>query len=132
MKKLTTLVFILLGFLISTCGSGDQITINTEITGSWRLIESYVDPGDGSGTFSTSDKGKTIEFKDNLTVNSNGNLCSMFESELVPSSGTYTLSDSTLTSPNCDYSVHFQLSNNNLIVWYPCFEGCAEKYIKTN
>lgn len=119
-------------FLFS-CNNDDDSNSNTDLIGNWQLIEVLLDPGDGSGTFSPVESGKTITFKSGGIIASNGNLCDMGIVSNNPTSGNYSNSDSTFNSSDCDnpeYNFTFEQNGSILIIHYPCIEPCQVKYKK--
>jgi len=120
-----------LGGILYSCSPKDAV--DPDLIGKWRLIEVLADPGDGSGTFHSVASNKTMEFNSNGTVTSNGSICDMSIVSGTSSIGTYSLSDSTLKSSNCETSpmkIRFQKSGSYLIIHYPCDEACSAKYVK--
>jgi hypothetical protein len=113
-----------------SCDS-EETAMSGDINGAWLLTEVLSDPGDGSGVFYSVESDKTLSFTKNGTVISNGALCGPSIQSGDASSGSYSMSDSTITA-DCDppSTLRFDLTSKNLIVHYPCFEGCAEKYVK--
>ena len=131
MKKIVFTLFTV-GILFS-CNKDDDSNSNTELIGNWKLIEVLADPGDGSGTFFSVESEKTITFVSDGTITSNGNLCDMSIKSDIQTSGTYSNSESTFNSSDCnnpDYNFTFEQNGNILIINYPCFEPCQAKYIK--
>jgi hypothetical protein len=131
MKKV---LFILLAVgILYSCDKDDDPNSKTELIGSWRLIEILADPGDGSGTFNSVESDKIITFENDGTITSNGNLCDMSIGSDNQTSGTYSNSELTFSSANCnnpDYDFTFEWNGNVLIINYPCIEPCQAKYIK--
>lgn len=127
MKK-AALFLISLG-LISSCSKNEDKQTETSSSDTYHLIEILADPGDGSGTFQPVSSNKTIEFKANGTVVSNGELCEMSTSSNSASAGTYSFTDSTITSANCN-KLPFKISGKHLIIFYPCIEPCQGKFEK--
>lgn len=131
MKKII-LTLTIIGVLAS-CDKDDKSVHNTELIGNWRLIEVLADPGDGSGTFTAVESDKIISFKNNGIITSNGRLCDNSMNSDNPTSGTYSISDSTFSSSDCpdpDYDYTFKKDRNILIIDYPCIEPCKAKYQK--
>tara|TARA_B100000787_G_C15957859_1_gene191855 strand:+ start:102 stop:500 length:399 start_codon:yes stop_codon:yes gene_type:complete len=131
MKKLIG-ILITVGILFS-CNNDDDSNSNTELTGNWKLIEVLLDPGDGSGTFSSIESEKIITFESGGIITSNGNLCDMSINSDNQTSGTYSNSESTFNSADCnnpDYNFTFEQNESILIINYPCIEPCQAKYIK--
>ncbi len=118
--------------VLFSCSKSEENT-NTDLIGKWKLIEVLADPGDGSGTFHSVSSDKIIEFHSTGTVTSNGSICSMSIESNSSSSGTFSLSDSTINSPDCSaypLKIGFQKEGSILIISYPCDEACMEKYSK--
>ena len=131
MKKLIG-TLITVGILFA-CNNDDDSNSNTELAGNWKLIEVLLDPGDGSGTFSSVESEKTITFESGGIITSNGNLCDMSINSDNQTSGTYSNSESTFNSSDCnnpDYNFTFEQNESILIINYPCIEPCQAKYIK--
>ncbi len=125
-------LFLIIGIL-SSCNKEDDIPTATCLTGEWKLVENYVDPGDGSGSFRPVESEKRITFHSDGTVTSNGTICDMSIDADSPTSGTYSLAESAISSPDCgypDYNYEYEQSGNELIIKYPCIEGCGAKYRK--
>ena len=131
MKKI--LFILLTAGILYSCDKDDDSKSNTELIGNWKLIEVLADPGDGSGTFNSVESDKIITFENNGTITSNGNLCDMSISSDNQTSGTYSNSELTFNSANCNnpnYDFMFEQNGNVLIINYPCIEPCQAKYIK--
>jgi len=105
---------------------------NSVITGRWKLIEVYSDPGDGSGDFSSVTSEKLLIINSDNTIESNRDLCHIWSSEETKSTASYSLVNSTIVPNNCNSEKewHFELEEENLIIRYVCKEGCAEMYKK--
>lgn len=114
---------------ITSCDEKDD---ELQLLSKWHLIEQLADPGDGSGTFQPVTSNKTVEFLEDGTLTSNGNLCNMDLQVGDGSTGTYSLADSTILPNNCGFAppfpMTFEIQNGFLIINYPCIEPCREKY----
>lgn len=127
---------------MSSCSSDDsKPTDEIELIGKWKLIEQYSDPGDGSGDFQSIESNRVIEFLKDGTVEINGQLCFMASEVGDIETGDYLLITDSDTQydgeiiPNICSSrsakVYFDLPvSGNLILWYQCIEGCAQKFSK--
>lgn len=125
------IILFLTGVLISCSTSKDNIS--SDLIGKWKLVEVLADPGDGSGTFHSVSSEKIIEFHSDSTITSNGSICDMSIESVSSSSGTYSLSDSTINSSVCSNAplkIRFRKDGSSLTVSYPCDEACMAKYIK--
>ena len=103
------------------------------LTGTWELKEVLMDPGNGSGVFTAVSSDKNLVFHSNGNVNSNGIICDMSIESNTSTSGTYSENDSTIISATCqNLIIKYELSNDTLILIYPCFEACKAKYNRVN
>ena len=120
--------------ILFACSNSDDINTKVELVGNWRLIEVLADPGDGSGTFATVQSNKMITFEPDGVITSNGNLCDMSISSNMQTSGTYSKTNLTFKSDDCQNPNHdftFEQNSNIIIINYPCIEPCMAKYKKT-
>jgi len=110
--------------------SEDNIPESTSIIGKWKLIETYSDPGDGSGKFRPIKSNKILEF-DSMEVRTNeGGLCNN------RSNSTYSLSEreyegrvfTVVSFVNCESNYSYIISENTFTIYYNCIEGCGERY----
>jgi hypothetical protein len=128
MKK--TLSLLLLVVMVS-CNC-DHEPSNAALEGKWKLVAQLVDPGDGSGIFVKIASDKTLEFSKNATVVSNGSICSMDGGAAIESEGTFDKHESIIVTKDCtpQMKISYTISGNELILSYPCIEGCKAKYLK--
>jgi hypothetical protein len=106
--------------------------VNSGIEGNWKLIEQLNDPGDGSGTFQATNDNKVITFDANGNFTCTATTC-MTGIGSGPSSGTYNLTNLTLSPDSCSaagFDIRFEIYGDTMIISYPCFEACKEKFIK--
>ena len=135
MKKL---LFILIPALILfSCSDDDKLeSESSDILGEWQLVESYIDPGDGSGEYTPVDADITINFATNGQVTSNKTFCSMGNYESGNFSSTYIASENRIeVEEDCsgfsNYSLSYELGlDGKLYIYHPCIEGCGEKYVR--
>lgn len=139
--RYSILIFFVLTLL--NCSSDDTKPSeeNMNLLGKWKLIEQLADPGDGSGTFNPVESDRTIEFFSDGTVTVNGSLCYMSINVEEKTSGTFeiisddtadTWYDGIIIPNNCEINIYFNLPlNGDLILSYPCIEGCGQKFVKT-
>ena len=120
---------------MNSCSS-NEISEEPQLIGKWRLVEQLADPGDGSGVFIKVVSNKTIEFLANGTVVSNGTLCDMNINSETETIGEYFTSKNYLKPNNeneCDFpdlKIYFEFEDDNLLLWFPCIEGCGQKFKK--
>ena len=118
-----------LGVLVLTINSCEEDE-EPELVNRWKLIEILADPGDGSGQFEPVESDKTIEFFADGTYSSNSSLCYMNSPVDTTTTGTYSSIDSTI-SAYCGIAptlLNYEMVGANLVINYPCFEACREKY----
>ncbi|WP_378174939.1 hypothetical protein [Aquimarina sp. SS2-1] len=132
MKKLAILLLISL-LCLPSCSNDDDTISNPELTGRWRLVAQLVDPGDGSGTFQPVNSDLELEFLAAGVLRvSNGNLCSLALDTEGNSTESYSIDENTITV-SCDSwaSLSFEINEEgSLFIYYPCIEGCAQRYQK--
>ena len=116
--------------IVLTLMSCNKKDIESEIVGKYQLIEILADPGDGSGVFEAVSSQKTIEFKSSGDVESNGDICSMTLEATGIYEGTYSVADTTIYPDSCTFDLKFSVTNNQVIIYYPCIEACQAKYKK--
>ena len=124
------LAFSVIGVVFTSCNTEEETP--TPLS-QWQLIELLADPGDGSGTFQPVTSNKIIGFYDDSTLICNGNLCQLGGESTPTTSGTYSLTDSTISPTGCPVSIFpltFEMEGDNLILNYPCIEACREKYVQ--
>ncbi len=130
MKKILSLA--LLVFMISCTKTEKQIELPSEpspttVYGKWKLIETYSDPGDGSGNYEPTNSGKTFEFLVDGTLLSNGEICSLSTDTGTASNSTFSISTQKINCPN-NFNMTYELENGKLLVRFPCIEGCTHKF----
>lgn len=118
----------LFGFLIFTiaCEKGEDM----RIIGEYKLMEAYVDPGDGNGYFTPVQSDKILTFYSNGTVMCNGNMCVPTLSTDNPTSGEYSMERLVILSDDCSSTLRFQSFGDEIIVEYTCIESCDHKYVR--
>lgn len=126
MKK--GIIYLLFLAMLSSCNKSKKDT-KTGLVGKFKLTQMLADPGDGSGTFELVKSNKIIEFHDNGKVSSNGELCEMSIASDHSTTGTYSITDSSINSSRCT-NLRFEFIDNELIIHYPCIEGCSAKFEK--
>jgi len=132
MKLKITLFF--LSIILLSCAKRNENDINPGIVGKWKLIQILSDPGDGSGTFQNVNSNKIIQFENNNKLSSNGILCTPSTLSNTSSTGTYNEQELKIYPLECgnNITLNYQINSNELIIDYPCFEACSEKYMKIN
>lgn len=129
MKGIRVILLFAISIVISSCEK------EPELVSKWKLIETLADPGDGSGQFQPVESDKTMEFFADGTVVSNGILCQMSVESGNNSTGTYSELEMNITPDNCGinpFVVLYEIQESHLVLSYPCFEPCREKYEVTD
>jgi hypothetical protein len=123
MYKLTILL------LIATLSFGFQCHKNCEpggdgtIVGKWKLVEYYVDPGDGSATWGPAPATQTyVEFKADGTYETDIYLISGYERYETTNGLTFVHSNGTKV-----LTTH-ALTRSTLEIKPSCFEGCGMRF----
>lgn len=135
MKKIFVILCTLALFF--SCSSDDK-DIPLDLIGTWKLQEVNNDPGDGSSIFQKVESNKTLIFKKNLEIISNGSLSENTINSDSPSHGVYRITEDSdasgiitpSKSEHLSVEIRFEIKNSALYVYYPCIEGCAAKYTK--
>lgn len=138
------MILIVTGIIFSCSKDNDDQNFTTpNLIGKWKLIETFEDPGDGSGIYKSIDSEKTIEFFNNGTFTINGPLCGLSTSvgeNITGKVGNSSYSENKIlisneecdpNNPTVEYGIVFK--NSDLIIYYSaCIEGCSHKYKKIN
>jgi len=134
MKQLILFILIIASF--SSCTEEDVFLKNKDLIGKWKLIEQYSDPGDGSGDFQPIESKRIIEFFKNGKIISNGSFCAMNSDTGEHGVGVFNdKTEAILVKNECnssEYKINYKLIDGNLQLWYPCIEGCAQKFEKVS
>ncbi|SHI39853.1 hypothetical protein [Aquimarina spongiae] len=134
MKKYIIILLLSVAF-VSCSNDDDNQSPEATVIGKWKLVEALVDPGDGSGTFQPVESNQTITFfETGSVVSENGSLCNIFSESAETSTGTFSFETNTLEIGCVDdvITLTFERTTLNLIIYYPCIEGCAFKYIRVD
>lgn len=132
MKK--NFFLILITLFTFSCDENTLTVDPTVLTGTWRVVDVLVDPGDGSGTFMSIDSDKTMRFFESGTVRTNSEFCDFSQDINLFLETTYSSSDSIIYV-ECDdfeWDMPFELRDENLILYYLCDEPCVERYVKVS
>lgn len=128
MKNIILGLVVLLG-AVNSCS--DSAAIENELTGSWKLVETLADPGDGSGTYQPVESQKTITFNsDGTVIVLNGSFCPTGGESNPSGVGAYSIKDMMINPKDCESGIQFELKDSTLILSFPCIEPCGEKYVK--
>lgn len=129
MKKI--LLYAMLAVITFGCAQKEDSPAPPTLVGQWRLTQVLADPGDGSGVFRDSNNGKLLQFMSDGKVLSSTPLCAMNSLLTVVGDATY---DTEFIYPkDCQSSglkIGYKIEGESLILYYPCIEACAEKYVK--
>jgi hypothetical protein len=127
--KLSLLFFLLLFFACTN----DEDNENPELVGSWKLVEQYSDPGDGSGDYEPVDSEFTITFNEDGTFTANSNMCNMTADTVGSASGKWDDASGSLEVVGCAFAgfgITYEIKESYLFIYYPCIEGCGQKFEK--
>jgi len=142
MKKLLKLgiIFCIILTILSCSNEDEKVENVNSIVGTWKLIEIYNDPGDGSGSWNSVENGYSYKFA------VNGEFTSTRFSEC--SSGNYSINSNELTlnfdcdgftagieNPEGTFIENYGFESNTVILvptYLNCDEGCGWKFEKIN
>ncbi|WP_147407472.1 hypothetical protein [Reichenbachiella sp. MSK19-1] len=140
MMKIPFILLLATSGILLACSKDDSTNEpedTTGIVGTWQLIEQLADPGDGSGVFHPTENDLRLTFRTNGSYTSTNSLCSVFGDPQNAGTGTYNTEKLSLHPAGCEDNewlsengLPYKLENGNLIVYYFCIEGCAQKFEK--
>lgn len=122
MKKIYLAVLVTLTLSYLSCKKSDQGS--TEIYGTWKLVETWNDPGDGSGKYV-----KVKGAPKYISIDKSGTI----GGDALPDALSYKILDSVqmeITSNNYakPFVYRYKVSSNTLELNPPCIEGCGLKF----
>lgn len=134
MKATSNLIIILLAIFISGCEK-DNTEATTGIIGEWKLVEEKI----GSGLtgnpviFEPVQSNKVIVFFNDGTFSSNGEMCIMSNQASSQNIGSFYESLLSIQPDGCQSTaptsgIKYQIDADTLIIGYPCYEECQQKY----
>ncbi|HNP34058.1 MAG TPA: hypothetical protein PKN96_12265 [Flavobacterium sp.] len=121
-------------FLVSCSSENIRPSETSEFLGKWKLTEVLIDPGDGSGTYQPVTGNRIIEFLTNGNISSNYSLCPFYTGTATQFTTPYYADQNYILPKACfgeGSNIGYQRDNDNLILSYPCYEGCLYKFIRT-
>ena len=131
-KSTTLLLFVTLLFLAGC--KKDSTLVSPELEGKWKLTEMKEEGGLIVGQpaqFEAVTSSKTLEFNNDGSISSNGQICDFSANSNNPSNGLVSPQATTIMSGNCPSSeIYFEIVGQDLILSYPCFETCQAKFVK--
>lgn len=136
-KTLTTTTIIAVIVLTYACNKEKTTTADkpatpkVSLTGKWKLTETFLDPGNGSGTWQPVGNKGDYSY---IQFNQNGKL----ESNFYTGYETYGLKDSTIliftksdsSKQNYKYTITGSTLSMSPAGPMICFEGCGQRFIK--
>lgn len=124
MKKLWLALFIVFSVSFVSCKKGNNGP--GEIYGTWKLTETWNDPGDGSGKYT-----KVEGPAKYVTFDRSGNI----KGNAMPDAVKYKILDSTqleITAKNYPQPLNYRykVASNTLELNPPCYEGCGLRFVR--
>jgi hypothetical protein len=127
MKILFRLALSLFTFLLFSCNKMESANANEAVAGTWKLVETLADPGDGSGTWqpATGTAQTYLLFYNNGLIGGNA----------FPEARNYTvMNDTTVKFTYADgtfINYTYALSETTLVLsGGGCIEACGAKFIR--
>lgn len=107
--------------------------VNNELIGVWQLTHEQIDFGaDANQEVAVTSK-KTVEFKADGTVVSNGQLCAVTPETTTPSAGKYDSSSKTISIVPCGPGLgatKYEQDAKDLKIYFVCNAVCFQRYKK--
>jgi hypothetical protein len=120
--------------LLSCSEDNNRKSETAEFLGKWKMIETLIDPGDGSGIYEPVSGEFILEFFTNGTVGTNYMLCTLNGTNTGNFTSAYFANEQYIQSQTCnanqDFQIYYQIEGENLILSYPCVEACLVKFIR--
>ena len=142
MKKIFLLVSIIATSFSCKKTEVIQPTVSeSNIVSSWKLVEVYADPGDGSGKYQPVNSEKQLIFQKDGIVKSNYMFCAVGDASFTKkeSYAIYDDTKRTITYDTClskkvnPESLPYTYLNDTILeLTHFCIEGCGERYLKIN
>ena len=111
-----------LAILAISC-SRNLVKTKTGLVGKWKLTESLIDPGDGSGKWTAPTENTVIEFTSDGLIKYNTGESDNYK---IINDSLFQTSSSSSSTINYTYKVE----GNKLFMRPPCIEACGERYVR--
>ncbi len=114
----------------------DNTEAKVGIIGEWKLIEEKIGSGliDGQSVlFEPVQSSKIIIFSSDGTYQSNGEMCQMSNQVNNQTTGFFYEPLNSIEPQGCQSTaptsgIHYELNGDILLIEYPCYEECQQKY----
>lgn len=127
MKRVLLLVLLFSGVLLSCSKSDSHTSADTSLPGTWKLIETLADPGDGSGTWQPATQLVTLTFTDGGFIQGNAFPQARRYEVTSDTNIRFTFSDGTFINYN------YTLTDGMLVLsGGGCVEACGAKFKKVS
>ncbi|MEL6533858.1 MAG: hypothetical protein AAFQ98_00535 [Bacteroidota bacterium] len=130
-----SLILLAIAFCFASCNA--PAPTPESIFGTYQLIETYFDPGDGSGDYEAVESNLTIRIKEDSTFTSNGALCEYTTEGLSRSRGVLIGARQVLQVSNCfnnliqpDQELGYAWDELELVLSLGCDEPCLLRFEK--
>lgn len=131
MKKTLTITWLLLTIMFAFCSKTSNPTAakNSTLIGTWTLVETLADPGDGSGRWTAVDKPDYyfLRFNSNNSIESNtyNGLGGLKQYKIVNDSIVRFIYGN-----GTPVTLLYELSSNSLTIKGGCIEACGSKFVR--
>ena len=123
MKKLQIVLFAALILSFAACKK--ESNGSKEIYGTWKLTETWMDPGDGSGVYRKVKEDKYATFNRDGTIK--GDAVTDLLSFKILDSVTMEVKSGNQTSP---FIYRYKVTSTKLELNPPCIEGCGLRFVR--
>jgi hypothetical protein len=113
---------------VAACGKESVKSGNTSLTGKWKLVQTLLDPGDGSGVWRAAVASTELQL--NADGTTSGTTFPAYVSYIIKDSVTLTFSQADKTIQNYRYKI-----SHNTLTMSPdgpirCIEACGIRFRK--
>ena len=108
-----------------------QINNHHGLIGRWQLVETNIDPGDGSGKWEPAKTDFVLKIRPDSTVKTTGTGAYAFKHDstfIVKSDGKNGLVFQSNYRMETVHVIRYDVKEKSLVFVYACIEGCRERF----
>ena len=121
----STMLFLIVAYCLFSCRKPDQV-MHSSLIGKWKLSESLMDPGDGSGKWQPANPANPawLEFKNNGLL-----VITPYQQYNSDHYLIYTDSTMILYHNTDTFYIRYRFTSSLLTIYPQCYEACGSKYV---